>query len=244
MSLVNLVRDILFFLSKPELKKVKEIETVLPTSDYFPSKSLLFRLELLANKVYFGIANRRWDKQKILFNELDYHYMYKAFNQKYRYRILDTELSCLQTSSLIDQCRQNHVTVNSALSVAFLAASYDIRGENGNNNIEVGVNIRNEFNRPAEDVFGFLASCINLEFEYNPKITFWENVSSFHKKILPALKENEIIKNYIMAEYIDPTLMDAIKFAMYCWWVSKDLKSYEKLSSFLQNENNIAVDMS
>jgi hypothetical protein len=189
--------------------------------------------------------NRKWDKQRVIFDDMDYQSIHKAYTQKYKYRIILGELSESQTSALVNWCHQNQVTVNSALSVALLAGRHDIRGESTSNNhmMQIAVNIRDQLKKPAERVFGFLAGGIKFKFKYFPDKTFLDNTSLFHKKVLHELKGNKTLEPLI-GHYIRPTLIDGINFSIYGRWVSNGFSRYGKLSQFIKNETNKAVDIS
>lgn len=243
-SLTNVIHDIMFLLSNPETK-VKRIDPVLPVSENFPEVSLRVKLKLLKNKLIMSRINRKWDKQRVVFDDVDYKNIHGAYTQKYKHRTIVGELSALQTSTLVNWCHQNHVTVNSALSVALLAGRHDIRGESdvGNHMIQIAVNIRDHFIKPVKRVFGLLAGGIKFEFEYLPDKTFLDNVSLFHQKVLHELKGNKTLEPLI-GYYISPTLTDGINFATYGRWISDDFSRYEKLSSFIQNKTSEAVAIS
>lgn len=243
-SLTNLIQDIMFLLSNPETN-VKRIDPVLPVSENFPAVPLRFKLKLLKNKMIMDRINRKWDKQRVVFDNEDYHDIHESYTQKYKHKIIVKELTDAQTSALVNWCHQNHVTVNSALSVALLAGKHDIRGGSDGTNpmIQIAVNIRDQFKKPVERVFGLLAGGIKFEFEYLPDKTFSDNVSLFHQKVQHELNGNKILEPLI-GYYINPTLVDGINFATYGRWVSDDFSRYEKISGFIQNKSNKAVAIS
>jgi len=243
-SLANIIQDIMFLLSKPETN-VKRIDPILPVSENFPAVSLRVKMKLLKNKLIMGRINRKWDKQRVIFDDVDYQSIHRAYTQKYKYRIIVEELSELQTSALVSWCHQNHVTVNSALSVALLAGRHDIRGESAGNNhmIQIAVNIRNQLKKPVKRVFGFLAGGIKFKLEYLPDKTFLDNVSLFHEKVLHGLSGTKTLEPLI-GHYISPTLIDGINFAIYGRWVSTGFSRHGKLSQFIKNETNKAVNIS
>ena len=243
-SLTNLIQDIILLLNNPETK-VKRIDPVLPVPENFPAAPLRVKLKLLKNRLIMGRINRKWDKQRMIFNNEDYKDIHKAYTQKYKHKIIVGELSELQTSALVNWCHQNHLTDNSALSVALLAGRHDIRSEYGGSTpiIQIAVNIRDQFKKPVERVFGLLASGIKFEFEYLPDKTFSDNISLFHQKVQHELNGNKILEPLI-GYYIRPTLVDGINFATYGRWVSDDFSRHEKLSEFIKNKSNKAVAIS
>lgn len=244
LSLSNITQDIMFLLSSPETP-VKRIDPILPVRENLPAVSLGVKLKLLKNRLMMIGVNRKWNKQRVIFDEVDYQNVHEAYTQKYTYRIIAKELSESQTSDLVTWCHQNNVTVNSALSVAFLVGRHRIRGESASNNnmIQIAVNIRDQLKKPGKQVFGFLASNIQFEFEYLPDKTFLDNVKLFHEKVLYELKENKALEPLI-GHYTSPTLIDGINFATHGGCVHKNFSQYGKLSRFIQNETSIAVAIS
>lgn len=242
-SLTNLIQEIMFLLSNPEAG-VKRVDPVFPVSENFPAVSFRIKLKLLKNRLVMGRINREWNKQRVIFDDVDYQNIHEAYTQKYKHRIIAEELSESQTLDLINWCHKNHVTVNSALSVALLAGRHDIRGESdGSHLVQIAANIRNHLKKPAKNVFGFLAGGIKFRFEYLPDKMFLYNVNLFHKKVLHELNGNKILEPLI-GYYISPTLIDGINFATYGKWVFDGFSRYQKLSQFVQNRKNKAVDIS
>jgi len=66
--------------------------------------------------------NKKWQAEKVVFDQEDYRDLPKAYWRHYHHQILPVELSEAQTAALVDRCRKEEVTVNSALPVAFVGA--------------------------------------------------------------------------------------------------------------------------
>ena len=213
-SLTILMQDTISLLNNPHTK-IKKIDTVFPTTNNF-RVPFRVKLELLNHKFIMSIINRKWNNQPVIFDDEDYKNLHEAYFQKFRYRIINLNLSEEETTNLIVRCRENQVTVNSAISVALLAGRENIRGNSvrDDSTVQIAVNIRDQLKRPAENVFGFLASGIKIEFEYLPDTTFWDNVRLFHQKVTLELKDNIALEN-LMGYDTNPTLTDAINFAIY-----------------------------
>ncbi len=242
LSLTILLQDIIFLLDNPTTK-IKKVNAVFPISDNF---QIPFRvkLRLLKNKFIMNRINRKWDDQALLFDDEDYQNVHEAYFQKFRYKIVNLNLSEEETSNLIAKCRENQVTVNSAISVALLSGRKNIRGNSvqDDSTVQIAVDIRNQLKRPGENVFGFLASGIKIEFEYPPETAFWDNVRLFHQIIISELKGKRALEN-LMRYSTSPTLTDAINFAIYGEWVSNGFKRCQKLLKFIRS-NNKAMEIS
>jgi NRPS condensation-like uncharacterized protein len=243
-SLTNIVKDIIILLSEPDII-FRKIDAILPVAENFPAaKSLRFKWKHQIDKFFVTRLNRQWKKQRVLFDDEDYWTIIEANSQKFNYQIIAAALSQIETSALVNKCRQKDVTVNSAISVAFLAARESIRNYSSNENprVQIAVNIRNKLKEPAENVFGFLASSISFEYKYNVNEDFWDNVGQFHQEVLEQLTGDGPLEDLIGCNI--PTLSEAVNFAVYGKWVSNDFSRYEKINNFIQEEKNMAVEKS
>jgi hypothetical protein len=68
-------------------------------------------------------TNKQWSKRRWLFDQEDFLTIYKAFWQRYKYKIVMLQLEQDETERLIINCREHGVTVGSATSTAFIAAA-------------------------------------------------------------------------------------------------------------------------
>jgi NRPS condensation-like uncharacterized protein len=242
-SLTNLVRDVLVLLNQPDTI-VKKLDPILPVKENFPvSSTIQFRWKHMIDKIFVGRLYREWKKQLIIFDKEDYRNIIEANSQKFNYKIISAEFSRTKTDAIINKCRQEDVTVNSAILVAFFLARDLIRGSDAKNSrVQIAVNIRNRLNQPANNVFGFLASSVSFEFEYDNTEDFWDNVNQFHQKVLNELKGDKPIEDLIGCHI--PTLSEAVNFAIYGQWVTSNFSRYPKIHRFIKDKENIAVKRS
>ena len=243
-SLTYLINEIVFRLGDPEMS-VQRIEPTLPVNENFSNVPLGIKLKLIFNRIIFGRINRKWNKKRVTFDEEDYKNVHTAYHKYFRYRIINAELSKSETSYLINKCRENGVTVNSALCAAFFASRDIVRNNfsDTNNKLQIAVNLRDQLKNPTKNGFGYFAGCVNIEFEYLHKKSFWKNVSLLHQTAQLELRSTKTLEP-IIGYYINPTLTDAINFATYGRWVTEDLSSYEKLSKLIESEDNPALTIS
>ncbi len=244
MSLTKLIKEIVLRLNNSELE-VKRLEPTLPVNENLYPVPFEDKLKIILNKIIFGRINWKWNKKRITFDEEDYRNIHKAYYNYFNYRIINAELSYSETVNLINKCRSHGVTVNSALCTAFFASRDIIRNKftGVNPRLQIAVNLRDKQKDPTKTGFGYFAGCVNIEFEYLHNKSFWENVSSLNQSAKNALKSNKTLEP-IIGYYITPTLTDAINFATYGRWVTEDLSSYEKLSKFIESEDNLALNIS
>jgi len=232
-SLLNLLQDLLQLLEEQELEKVPP---VLFQSRNFPAPPLALKLRLRVDKFFIDRINRRWNKNQFLFTNQDYLDLHKSYNQRYQGRILSAVLGPEDTSSLLSACRREGVSVNSALSVAFLSARQRVEGED-RTSVNIPLELRSQLRKPRYDFFGFMVGSLNLEFDYQSGEGFWDNVQRFHQEVLIEKKEDPI-QHLKLAEYTSPTLNEAINFAIYGMTSDSNLK----ISSFLESQN-LALEM-
>lgn len=76
-----------------------------------------------------GIINKRWRKDPWFFDHEDLISIHHAFWEKYAYRIVLFELEGDDAEALLAACREQDVTVGSAVTMAFLAAWQDLLEE-------------------------------------------------------------------------------------------------------------------
>jgi hypothetical protein len=72
--------------------------------------------------------NQKWRENPFIFSHRDFLDIHRAYWQEKVYRFVLLELSRQETSALNQKCRENGVTINSALIVAFVKAYQDILG--------------------------------------------------------------------------------------------------------------------
>lgn len=213
MSLTYLIRDILQQLAEPE----REVE-ILPepaaiTRDTVPSPP---PSNFVARGV-IGLFNKLWTRQNIRFDNNDLKRLHQVFWEKNRDAgVLAWESSVAETKALVSRCRQENVTVNTALWTAFLAAQYDVQGNTDPYRSSAGlaVSTRDKLNVPVGEAFGFYASSLTARLTYDPRQTFWDSARILHQEIRNNLAKTNIFRS-LSAEFLAPTLLDSLYFSKY-----------------------------
>jgi NRPS condensation-like uncharacterized protein len=233
-SLAYLARDLMVHLGNPG----REVE-VLPAPspidlDNLPSdisqsglvKSLIKRM------------NQKWAEEGVFFDHEDYKTLTKAYWDTYTHELFSIELSQAETSALVARCREEKVTVNSALTVAFSAAQNLAEGEKPHHaQIAVGASLRDRIpNSPGEGM-GYYAGAVELKFKYNHKRSFWENTRKFHKHFQKKFTNKNLFGNILNWLFLEPSMMEAFHFKKLGGLVPADSPRYEKLSSFSKRED-------
>jgi NRPS condensation-like uncharacterized protein len=213
MSLTYLIRDILQQLAEPE----REVE-ILPepaaiTRDTVPSPP---PSNFIARGV-IGLFNKLWTRQNIRFDSNDLKRLHQVFWEKNQdVGVLAWESSVAETKALVSRCREENVTVNTALWTAFLAAQYDVQGntEPYRSSAGLAVSTRDKLNVPISEAFGFYASSLTARLTYDPRQTFWDSARILHQEIRDSLAKTNIFRS-LSAEFLAPTLLDSLYFSKY-----------------------------
>ena len=150
------------------------------------------------------------------------------------------ELSEAQTTALVECCRKEKVTVNTAITSAFIGAQCIIQGSKVNPNIVIATSFRDRLPRPAGEAVGYFAGGVTLEYKYHQKMSFWDNSRELHKKLKPLYGNKNLFKEILPWLYLEPGIMESLSFKMIGELVSPDSPSYNKLSSFGKQEDVIS----
>lgn len=248
-ALVYLIRDILLNTEEPDME-VKQLP--LPPnlsseglSPYLPKKSSLKEsLSKSLKKFMINRMNKKWQKDLTIFDQEDFENIHRVYWQKNEYRIELLELSEGQTSNLIAKCREHGVTVNSALSTAFIAAHHHIsvpfKGKK--RNVALPIDLRGRMKVP--DVLCLYISRVIFKFVFNPNINFWQNVKRFHDIATNKINSANLFEPLLTIEQMDPTLIDAIaSFGVLAERIPPEYTRHDKLSTFARAKNNEAIKL-
>jgi len=214
MSLNFLIRDILedaVFLGKENNTVTIEPPEILPeTAINPPSFGLVPRLIL-------GLINRIWKKKNIQLSPEMLKELHTAYwDKNQRINLISWELTSEETSALIKRCREEKVTVNTAVCTAFLTAQNELQGreQDFRNQIGMAVSVRNKMKIDVGEAFGFYASSLTTQLKAKENSPFWDMARGFQKKIKKSLKTTNPFRMLISNE-IDSGLIDSLYFDKY-----------------------------
>ncbi|WP_143288128.1 phthiocerol/phthiodiolone dimycocerosyl transferase family protein [Calothrix rhizosoleniae] len=172
-------------------------------------------------------------KKKIYFDQEDYKNLNAAYWMNYKHRMLSVELSAAQTSALVERCRKEEVTVNTALTTAFIGAQYMVQGDKPyHSSIGVAANLRERLQIPVGEVMGFYAGLVTLKCKYNGRRNFWENARRFHRKIKPLFTNKTLFKKPLVWCYLEQAILESFNFKKIGRFFPANFTKYEKLSAF------------
>jgi NRPS condensation-like uncharacterized protein len=229
LSLAYLARDLMEHLGDP----TREVE-VLP--DPIPIERNTMPEDVSLNAVARFLIkrmNRQWEREKITFDQEDYRNLSAAYWMHYDHQLVSVELSKAQTSALVARCRREDVTVNSALTAAFVGAQAIVLGEKRYHpSIAVAASLRDRLRTPVGEVIGFYAGLATLPYKYNSRHGFWDNARRFHHKIQPLYTNKTLFRDPIGWTYLEPAILESIHFKRIGKLVPERFSRHEKLSSF------------
>jgi len=234
LSLAYLARDLMLHLGDP-VREVDLLPDPVPIMrDNMPQEvSLNAIVRFLIKRI-----NKKWKDEKVVFDQEDYRELSQAYWARYSHQMLAVELSEGQTSALVQRCRREGVTVNSALSAAFVGAQAVVQGAKPYaSSIGVAASLRDRLPRPAGEVMGFYAGVVTPKWKYDSGRGFWENARQFHRKVRPLFTNKNLFQDPITWSYLDPSILEAIHFKKLGGLVPERFSRYQKLGAFAARDD-------
>ena len=234
LSLAYLARDIMVHLGDPT-REVEGLPDPLPV-DLNNIPNDVSQSGLI--KYFINRINRKWEADKIYFDQEDYRNLNEAYWNNFHHIMISIELSETQTTALVDRCRVEMVTVNTALTTAFVGAQVFVQGDQPfHSSIAVAGNVRDRLPSPAGETMGFYAGVVMPNIKYDGRKSFWENARKFHKKIKPLFTNKNLFKDFLSWLYLEPAILEAINFKKLGGLVPAHFSRHQKLSAFSQKDD-------
>jgi len=201
MSMAYLMRDIIDFMVSPEkevesLEVVKNTENILPLSyqKKIPKTPRIFRLILwFARRI---VMLRRF-KRKV--GKLRKNQKTTVINNYEKSQFLSRAwiLSEDQSQTFIKKCKENGVTVHSAICTLFLL---DLPVINN------AVNLRKKLEYEVAESVGLYSGVLVIRKKYKEKDSFWKNSQIYHKTLVKGLKEsNKLFRGFKLVNRTVPS---------------------------------------
>ncbi len=140
LSLAYLARDVLTVLGDPSHRIRNPCHDPTPIDrDNLPPG---VKMNGLVN-YFIERINKEWREQKVHYNHEDYEAISEAYWSNFSHRMSLLEFTEEQTTALVDKCKIEGVTVNSALAVGLAAAQIYVQGiESYHSNITIAGSLR------------------------------------------------------------------------------------------------------
>ena len=236
LSLAFLARDLMQHLGDPD-REVELLPDPVPIdSDTLPqSVSLNPVARFFVNRI-----NKKWQEEKVTFDREDYLNLTAAYWKRYQHQVLAVELSEAQTSALVERCRAEEVTVNSALTSAFVGAQVIVLGDRPfHSGILVAASLRDRLPVPPGEAMGFYATAVQPKFVYDGGRRFWDNARQFHRKVRCFYTDKDLFREALGWCHVDPTLLEAIIFKTLGGLVPEGSSRYQKISAFSRRDDTV-----
>jgi NRPS condensation-like uncharacterized protein len=208
-SLVYIVRHLMEFLVNPD----KEVEVIEPVSYYEDIKDMA---KLGRIKSWFlNRINSKWEKRRIIigeelhqeaaqewFEELD-GFLHLGFTEE-------------QTKTLRDRCREEGVSINTALLVALKTAKQKIpEFKSRPDGVAFTVDIRDMLPTDPGEACGIYASGFNIEQKLKENLSFWENARLMHDEAHEKLNDGKsLVETRALSAILDGSLLDAVMLSV------------------------------
>jgi len=184
LSYAFLIRDLLSLLAQPDLdlpplSVTEHLTQALPMkiARKIPKTARRFHTLFFLVKIIHRIKRRKSTKNAQM----------APPNQDRSYKIHSWTLSIAQTSKLLVRCKQEQVSVNSALCTAFLSFNPVINNP---------VNLRNRLSEPVGEALGLFVGAATIKMKYDPTRSFWENARQYHHELQKQLRDKKVFWGY------------------------------------------------
>ena len=215
LAICFLLSDVLHFIAEPDSELGTISDPTLSAEQVIPLKSTGNILQRMGIWNY----NRKWKKSGVSFNFQDYRRLFDEYWRRIKHgnRVAAVDLQRDELQMLVQNCKQNQVTVNTALVTAMLAVQLEQRGDSEiNRKVVIPVNLRERYNVRAEKTFGFFALGNTVEYKHDETLGFWENARKFQKLVAPKIGDEELNRSRSpITRLISPFLVDSLSFAKY-----------------------------
>jgi NRPS condensation-like uncharacterized protein len=189
-------------------------------------------------KTLINRIRQKWAEEIVYFDQGDYKALTNAYWENYDHEIFSIELTEEKTSALVARCRNEGITVNSAITTAFFGALSSVCDEKPHHaKTAIAANLRDRLpNSPGEAV-GYYASGFELKLKYNHKKSFWDNARKYHKKIKPNFTNKKMFGDLPSWLLMDSNIYAALNYKKLGVFVPLDSPRYEKLSDFSKRDD-------
>lgn len=239
MSLAYLARDILLHLGDPE-REIERLPAPQPVTletlprDVLPSGVVKFFIRRIKQK---------WQAEIVYFNQQDYQSLTRAYWDHFSHEILTIELSEQETADLINRCKKEKVTVNSAITAAFSGGLSSVVNEKPDHaRTAIGTSLRDRLPKPVGETLGYYASGLDLKLDFDHKKSFWENARQYHKQIKKNLVNKKMFGDLPAWLQMDSNIYSALNFKKLGGLVPPKDPNFEKLSGF-SKRNDVVVQL-
>lgn len=226
-AMLYLVRDIMNWLNSPLQATQPNPIRLLSRRDFPGDAKLGFLLRCMIKYL-----NKQWIKEKKVFSIDEYEEMCKEFWKDRNTKILVSALENNQLNNLKVKSKENGVTINSAITTAFLKAA--------SNEAEIG--IAASIRPKGFEGMGNYASGISIKYRYDIRKNFWSNALKVQKLFSKKLSNNS--KKYFLLNFLnelEPNLIDAAYFNAFMDFKSSAASKVSKMFGYKGNPKGVSI---
>jgi len=206
LSLFFVLRDLVEWVELGRFMSPDPIAVAIQDSAPIPHSSWGERIGL-------RLMSKRWRRSGTAFSSSNTEELHERFWSEHSIHMHMEQLARDETEAFIAACRDQSITVGTALTVACLKAQTARQSNSTIGGItQVTVSFRNRLHPPATEALGFYATRVRVPFEFDEGRTVWQNASSFGTALSNHLSD-ETVFSIRRLERLDPGLIDALAFA-------------------------------
>lgn len=209
-SLPFLLHTIMQFLENPDIPVISLLTP--PLHEVLPLPLKISFGQKIMNKIAHILWNRKV-KKGMAFGLADYSKIHSTFCPLiYKdLNIIAWNLNEQQTSALASKCKQENVSINTAICTAFIMADHEVQKEVKPyiNKILLPINIRDILIGIPPDAIGLYVSTIDIVLEYNKNNEFWKLAKLSQEIIQKGLNKQNILNLLARAYYAPEQISDA-----------------------------------
>jgi hypothetical protein len=157
-------------------------------------------------------VNLFWPNHLTALHQEKYEELHGAYWARQQVGLLSFKLCPVDTSQLLERCRQHGISVTGALIAAFLLSGVDLQPDWRPYpwKISVAMNLRERMLQPPDGAMGMYVSVVNLALRANTGISFWELAQQAHLKIHRRMNNRPHILRPLVMDQLDPMIADSI----------------------------------
>ncbi len=153
------------------------------------------------------------EKQKrTSFNENKYKKQYQSFWKKHdMVNFISWELNKSQTTSLVVRCREERVSVNTAICTAFLAAQREVLSKKPYHDfLYLPAQFRTRLSPPIGEVCAPYAASFLYLLKYNPRKDFWKNSRRLQKILKRRLTDKSVLTYMRESTFVSQAILEGL----------------------------------
>ncbi len=164
-----------------------------------------------------GAINRSWRRSHPEIDPRLFTQLVSLFQARHRTRVAVRIVEEGRTRALVDRCKKEGVTVQSALIAAFTASQHAVQGgeERYRRKVHVPVDMRRDMPGITADTFGFHASAMYPGHVGIGALPFWRRARLIHSDMQAALRGQGYHLVTRAASLIEPSLLDSLYLEKY-----------------------------